>query len=191
MFVFFLMSASTIAQDSLKDFKKIIWEDFLIVNDAYINKPGFKDLDFNNYFDEAIKINSSNYMEIGIEGRFYFYKINITFIESFNFKLDYKTYDYYLVKDNKNNIIYKYNGFLISDFLVWEKKMSGNFYDAQEFYFFLVRTQFFTKKECKEYVNFFKNPLKYKGDIFHSNLLKEIFPKYPKLYKSIVLFPYY
>lgn len=185
----FIYSASTVAQDSLKEIKKIIWEDFLIVNEAYTNKPGFKNLDFNNYFDEAIKINTINYKEIGFEERYFFYKINITFVESYNFKFDNKTFDYYLIKDN-NNFFYKYNGFIISDFLIWEKKMSGNFYDAKEFYNFLIDTHFFTINESKEYVKFYKNPLKYKGSIFYSNLFKEIFPKYPKIYKSIVLFPY-
>ena len=176
------------AQNNYNELKIIIWDDFLTINSAYVDKPKINDLDLNLLFDESIKINKLDSITIN---KFVFYKANITINYSFNFIFDKKKYDFYIIKNIINNDLYKFNGFYISDFWVWEKKLVGHFYNEDDFYNFLLKSNFWSKDECKKYSKYFKKPFnkKCKG-LFFSNFMKELFPKNAEIYSSIMLFPY-
>lgn len=170
------------------DIKKIIWEDFLIVNSAYLLKSNIEGLDFNKYYEESVNIKSIDTVTIK---KFIFLKVRINLQDSFNHRLDLKDFNFYIIKNTSNNDLFRFNGFLISDFLIWERELTGYFYDEVDFNNFLNSTKFWNNKECKMYSKYFKNPEKCKNEVvFYSNFMKEIFKENKELYKSIMLFPY-
>ncbi|WP_264559125.1 hypothetical protein [Flavobacterium sp. N2270] len=170
------------------DIKELIWNDFLIVNSAYLLKSNVQGLDFNKYYEESLNIKSIDTVTIE---KFIFLKVKIDLQDSFNHRLDMKDFDFYIVKNTINNEIFRFNGFLISDFLIWERKLPGYFYDESDFFNFLLSTKFWSEKECKMYSTYFKKPKKCKNKVvFYSNFLKEIFENNHEIYESIMLFPY-